>query len=751
MAVGKILRRGFLIGSAAVAGGVAFGTYRYVQPFENPLRPGSGETTLNPYVLITATGVSIVTPRAEMGQGIHTTLAALVAEELDVDWEQVTAIHGPPSETYLNASAMALGLPVSEYDDPRIRRIGAGAVRVAQKLAFGIQLTGGSPSTTDAFDRMRRAGAAARIVLTEAAGKRWGIAPILLRTEAGRVLDADGRALTYGELAEEAAQIVPPPDPPLREPAKWRLLGQTLPRLDMVPKVTGTAVYAADVKLPDLLCASVMVTPFLGGTMIGLDTNNANTFPGVRQIVSLGNAVGVIADNTWQAMNALDQIQVTWSPPEYPASTDEQLKQIGRALQSRPNSTLRDDGLADVVVEAARADGLHLVEAEYTVPYLAHATMEPMTATALFKGGRLTIWCGTQAPTLARDRAAAHVGLDPERVTINTTYMGGGFGRRSETDFTTQAAQLALAVPDIPIRMTWRREEDITHDFYRPAAIARISGAIGAGRPEAIDMRIGAPSVLAGQSNRMVGFAPPLADKLLVEGAFDQPYALPNFRVTGHVAETGIPVGVWRSVGHSYNTFFLESFIDEMAHSDALDPLAMRLTMLAPAHTPSARTLESAAAMAHWGQELPEGTAQGVAFCHCFGSSVAQVVQVSDQVGRISIDHVWCAVDVGQALDPGNIAAQIESGILFGLSAAMFGQITFADGMVAQSNFHDYEVLRIDQAPQITTRILQNNDRMGGVGEVGTPPIAPALANAIFALTGQRIRSLPMAGQVNFA
>ncbi|MBM7068771.1 xanthine dehydrogenase family protein molybdopterin-binding subunit [Actibacterium sp. 188UL27-1] len=750
MAVGKILRRGFLIGSAAIAGGVAFGTYRYLQPFENPLDPAAGETTLNPYILITAAGVSIITPRAEMGQGIHTTLAALVAEELDLDWQQVTAIHGPPAAAYLNASAMALGLPTAEYDDRSIRRVGKGAVRVAQKLAFGIQLTGGSTSTTDAFDRMRRAGAAARMVLTQAAGKRWGIDPILLKTEAGQVIDADGRSLSYTDLAADAAQIIPPADPPLREPANWRLLGQTLPRLDMVPKVTGTARYATDIDLPDLLCASVRATPFAGGTMIGLDTNNANTLPGVRQIVSLGNGVAVVADNTWIAMKALDQVDVTWSPPAYPATTEAQMARIESAFDTRADSTLRDDGLAEVVVEAARAESLSLVEARYTVPYLAHATMEPMTATALFKGDQLTIWCGTQVPTLARDTAAAHVGLDPDQVTIITTFMGGGFGRRSETDYTTQAAQIAVALPDVPIRMTWRREEDISHDFYRPAAIARLTGAVGPGRPEAIDMAVAAPSVLAGQSNRMVGFAPPLADKLLVEGAFDQPYALPNFRVSGHAADTGIPVGVWRSVGHSYNTFFLESFLDEMAHAGELDPVAMRLALLEPEHTPSARTLESVAAMANWGQQLPEGTAQGVGFCHCFGSSVAQVVQVSDVEGQISVDHVWCAVDVGQALDPGNIEGQMESGILFGLSAAMFGQITFADGVVEQSNFHDFDSLRMDRTPLITTRILQNNLRMGGVGEVGTPPVAAALANAIFALTGQRIRDLPLANAVSF-
>ncbi|MEL6521841.1 MAG: molybdopterin cofactor-binding domain-containing protein, partial [Pseudomonadota bacterium] len=707
MALGKILRRGFLVGSAAIAGGVAFGTYRYVQPFDNPLKPGPGEVTLNPYVLIRTDGISIVTPRAEMGQGIHTTLAAMVAEELDVAWDQITAIHGPTAEAYLNAPVMALGLPYREYEQSRMRQMGVGAVRVAQKLALGIQLTGGSTSTIDGYEKMRRAGAAARLALIEAAGERWDLPPVSLNTEDGKVIDADGRSLTYQELAEDAALVPPAVDPPLREPAKWRYLGTPMPRLDMEPKITGQAEYATDVKAPEMLFASVMTTPFLGGTMLGLDASDANDVPGVVKTVGLGNGVAVVADTTWTAMRALEKLQVTWSAAPYAADTEAQFAEINRALEETSGTVMRDDGLADVVIRAAKTDRLSLLRARYSVPFLAHACMEPMTATALYQNDRLTIWCGTQVPTFARDKAAAHVGLDPSQVDIVTTFMGGGFGRRTETDFTTQAAQIARSCPDRPVRMTWTREHDMSRDFYRPAAMARLSGAIGAGRPEAIDMRIAAPSVFADQSERALGFAPPVADKLLVEGAFDQPYNLPNFRVIGHQADLRVPVGSWRSVGHSHNSFFLECFLDELADAAGLDPVEMRLKMLDGEHMPSARTVETVAAMANWGGEVAEGTGRGISFCHCFGSSVAQVVQVSDAGGRIAIDHIWCAVDVGLALDPRIVTAQVQSGVIYGLSAALFGEITFADGRVQQSNFHDYPALRIDECPPITVRLLQ--------------------------------------------
>ena len=740
-------RRAFLIGSAAIAGGVAIGVGGWwaTRPPGNPLRPGPGEVTLNAYVLVTREGVSVVAPRAEMGQGVQTTLAALVAEEMDLDWGQVRAIHGPASVAYANARLIAQSLPFAEWQDSLARDAAAGAGRLAARL-MRMQLTGGSTSISDAFETMRRAGAAARVMLVEAAARRLGVPAASLRTEAGAVLAPDGTRIPYTELAQDAALVDPPSDPALKPQTEWRLLGRSLPRLDMGRKVRGAATFGIDVRLSGMVYAAVRANPHLGGRLLSYDAAAAaaERMPGALRVLRIGDAVAAVARNTWAAMQAVDAIEVDWGPAPYPPDTEAILARISTAFDRSPQMALRDEG----DVDAALA-GEGVLRAEYRAPYLAHATMEPMTATALFREGRLTIWTGTQAPTNVRDQAAALAGVRAEAVAVETTYLGGGFGRRFETDAALQAVRLALAMPGTPVKLTWSREEDIRHDFYRPGAIARMAGVPGPVVPQALSAAIAGPSLTATQILRQAGTAPPGPDRFLVEGAFDQPYAIPHFRVAGHVSDVEVPVGFWRSVGYSFNTFFLESFLDELAHAAGLDPVETRLRLLRDTHPPSAAVVEAVAQLAGWGSPLPPDRARGVAFCLSYGSPTAQIVQIARTDRGIAVEKVWCAQDVGTALDPGNIEAQIQSGIVFGLSAAMMGEITFADGMVEQSNFHDYAALRMNQCPTIETRILQSG-HLGGVGEPGTPPVAPALGNAIFALTGQRLRRLPFGHSIDF-
>ncbi|MFN4170893.1 MAG: xanthine dehydrogenase family protein molybdopterin-binding subunit [Pseudorhodobacter sp.] len=735
--LGRIARRTFLIGSAAIAGGVAFGWWQYRRDLPNPM----GGRALTPYVVIDAEGVALIAPRAEMGQGVQTTLAMLLAEEMDLEPGQFRVLHGPASRAYFNAALLEEGVPFAPTDEGWLAETARGAMHVPAKF-LGLQITGGSSSIPDAYDKMRAAGAAARAALVAAAARREGVAEAALRTEAGAVVLPDGTTIPYAELAEAAASSTVPAAPPLKPQSEWRLLGKSQPRTDMEGKVTGTATFTADFRPEGLLFATARTNPALGGAMVSHDATEALALPGVEAVVDIPGGVAVVADSTWTAFRAADLIRFEWEAASYPADTEAMRAEVAASFTpDRQDSRMRNEGEAGR--EAAGANW----QAEYEVPYLAHMTMEPMTAGAWLQEGRLRVWAGNQLPTQVVVEAAAITGLAAEAIEVETPVMGGGFGRRAEMDVIKQAIHVAKALEGRPVLLTWSREEDMTHDAFRPMAMARASGRVVDGRVHALDLSLAAPSVMASQAGRL-GYSLPGSDASIVQGAWEQPYGFPHYRVTGYRVLPGVPVGSWRSVGASQNAFFHESAVDELAHLAGVDPLEFRLSQVT--HTPSRQVLEAVAKMSDWGNTAP-GRARGVAFCLSFGVPTAEVIEVMDTPQGLRMTGAWAAVDVGIALDPAIIDAQVQGGMIFGLSAAIHGEITFAGGQVEQRNFPDQDALRLPQCPPIAVRILENGTRIRGIGEPGTPPAAPALANAIFALTGQRIRRLPLSREVDFA
>ena len=742
-----IARRSFLIGSAAVAGGVAFGVWTLRRPVENPLRPDTG-ATLNPFVIVDDGGVTVIAPRAEMGQGIHTTLAALVAEELDVEMDGLRVLHGPPARAYYNSALLRGELRYHPEGLSGWRQVMSDTLGAGGKL-LRLQVTGGSTSTLDGFVRMRTAGATAREALKEAAARAHGTARDRLGTDAGHVVLPDGTRIPYGDLAEAAAGLEPP-EVTLRPAGDWRLLGRSQKRIDSVAKSTGTAEYAIDVRLPGMKFATVRMCPHPGGGMAGFDAAAARDMAGVDEIIDLDTGIAVVARTTWEAMQAAEAVRIDWTEGPGPATTDDAFAEIAAAFDTRRNSRPRDDGDVDAVLRDT--DG---VSVEYRAPFLHHTTLEPMGAAALYDPDNdsdephLTLWSGNQAPVMHRDKAAEAVGLAEDQVTLHTPMMGGGFGRRAEFDFTVLAARVARAVPGTPVQVTWSREEDMRHGFHRPGAIARMRGAVADGRVTAFEARVAAPSVTRQSSRRFAGFAAPGPDRGHLEGMADQPYGFPACRVEGYLAETVLPVGFWRAVGNSFNGFFHECFVDELAHAAGADPLGFRLDHLDDASCRA--VLEAVAEMSDWTGRTPDGIGRGVAMTRSFGTPVAQVVEVADEDGTVRITRAWVACDIGRALDPAIVARQMEGGLIQGLSAAAFEEITFEGGRTVQANFPDYTPMRLPQAPQVAVRVLESGRHMGGAGEPATPPAMPALANAVFDLAGTRIRELPLSRHIAFA
>jgi isoquinoline 1-oxidoreductase beta subunit len=738
-----ITRRTLLVGSAAVAGGVVFGYWRYKTPYENPLLAElkEGQVALTPYVRIDQSGITIFAPRAEMGQGVHTTLAALVAEELDLTLDDVNVEHGPASRAYYNATALEEGIWVSALDRSKSAERLRASTHIPAKF-LGMQITGGSSSTPDAYVKMRKAGAAARIVLLQAAAKKLDADLSSLTTANGHVIAADGAQLPYTEIAAMAAEIDPPENPTLKPQSEWKILGHSLPRVDMLSKCTGTAEYAIDLQLPGMLHATVKMNPNLGGEMLCYDASRAETMPGVKKVVPLAGGVAVIASNTWLAFKAADAIEFDWGDAPYPRSSAEQFSVLEDAFLGSEDSQFRDDGDVDEAFANTT-----VLEGEYRVPYLAHATMEPLNAVAMLNDDRLDIWAGNQNPTQVVKESAKITDINTENIHVHTTFMGGGFGRRSEMDFIKLAVQVAKSMPGVPVKTTWSREEDMSHDTYRPPAIARFKAAVTDGAATALELQISSPSVMTSAMGR-IGIPSAGPDVAIVQAAWDQPYAIPNYRVTGFRAPEMLPISFWRSVGASQNGFFHESAIDELAHAAGADPLEMRLSLMND--DTSRKVLEAVAEMSNWGSEIPPGVGRGVAFVMSFGVPVAEVIEVADTPLGIKILKVYAAVDIGTALDPRNVEAQVQSGVNFGLAAAIMGEISVADGAVEQSNFHNYDAIRMRQAPAIEVKILEHGDKIRGIGEPATPPAAPALANAIFAATGNRIRELPFKKHIKF-
>jgi isoquinoline 1-oxidoreductase beta subunit len=753
--IGKIARRTFLIGAAAIAGGAAFGYYTYRKPYANPLEKGlaEGEVTFNPYVKIAADNtITVIAPRAEMGQGVSTSLAALVAEELNVGLDSVRVEQGPTDWAYYNSAMLAEGGPFAFYNEGAVAEAVRGLMGATGKI-LGLQGTGGSSSMRDAFDKMREAGAAARELLIAAAAARLAVPAGELVADHGTITHKpSGKSVTYGEVAADAAKLEIP-EVRLKDRSEWKLLGKPQPRTDMLAKVTGAPIFGIDVTLPDMLYGTVKMSPRFWAKPVKADLSKAEKMPGVVKIVPIettyASGFGVIAENTWAAFNAADAIEAEWGPAEYPADGAAIAKALEAALTAE-GSALRDDGDADAAFADAPRD--RLVEAEYSVPFLAHTCMEPMNATARLKDGVLDVWSPNQIATITRLLCAQLAGVEVEKANVHTTFLGGGFGRRAEIDFSLYATVLAREANGRPVKVVWTREEDTRHDVYRPAALGRFRARLGDdGMPVAVDMSIASPSIMASTLRRAFPSLSPIGpDKLIVEGSYDQPYTIPDYRVSAHQADASMHVGSWRSVGCSFNGFFHECFLDEVAAAGKVDPVEMRRKLMADFPAALA-VVDKVAEMAKWGETLSAGKAKGFAFTLAFGSWVGEIVQVADTPSGIRIEKVWIAADVGTAIDPGIIEAQLTSGAIYGLSAAMSQEITFADGMVEQSNFDDFDAMRINQCPAFEVAILENYHKMGGAGEIGTPPAAAALANAVSALTGKRVRSLPISKQAAFA
>ncbi|WP_065323268.1 xanthine dehydrogenase family protein molybdopterin-binding subunit [Tritonibacter mobilis] len=745
---GKIARRTFLIGSAAIAGGVAFGVYMAKKPIPNPLLDDlkDGEAAITPFVKIDANGITLITPRADKGQGAYSIQAYLIAEELDIDPATATISPGMPGQAYYNATVLGEGVPIPAYKEGFVADTLRDFMSVPAKL-LSIQMTGGSSTVPDGFDRMRLAGATARETLKEAAARRVGVARGDLRTENGAVILPDGTAIAYTDLAAEAAEIDPVTDVTLRPASAWRYLGKPdLPRLDMLRKCTGTEVYGIDMEFQDMLHATVRANPAVGTAGARVDASAAEGMRGVEKILPVSNGVGVIANNTWRAFQAAEALEIEWSAPDYPGTSDGIFAALEQALgdPDRYDHRQRDEGDVDAALEAGE-----IIDARYRIPYLAHAPMEPMNAVVRVLDGQVEIWTGTQIPLFIRDRAATIAGVDPEAVNVYVLPMGGSFGHRLEMTHVEQAVELALVVPGRHLKLTWSREEDMSHDYPRPASVAAGRGKVADGKVVAFDLSVSQSAMAPEWFGRLSGMSLPGPDATITTGSWDQPFDIPNYRVTGYRAPSMVPVSSWRSVGASGNGFYHDSFLDELIHAAGADPLAERIRLCL--HEPARKVLEAVGEMSGWdGPSIAEGRGRGVGFCMSFGVPCAQIIEVTQTEAGIRIDQVYVAVDVGEVLDPTNLEAQVFGGVIFGLGHAMNCALTYEDHAPLETNYHAYEGMRLYQAPQIEVRALSNGSRIRGVGEPAVPPAAPALANAIFAATGQRIRELPLNKHIAF-
>ena len=710
-----------------------------------PLPLADGAVALNGWLAIRADGtVLLAMPRSEMGQGVQTALPMLVAEELDVPLASVQLIQAPMDKIFGNVAMLKDSLPFHPDDQGRLKALAQWTVAKAAR-ELGVVVTGGSSSVKDGWGPMREAGASARAMLLQAAAAQWQVPAAQCRTEQGEVLHADGRRASYASLARRAAGI-DPGTPVLKSPKDFKLIGQPAPRRDTPAKVNGSARFGIDARPPGMLYAALHLPPRLGDTLASFEAAPVLAMPGVKKVADLTPALGrrgvscvaVVADTYWRAKQAAAALPAQWrAGPQAGLSSADVYAEFARLLDGEAGHVYYRRG----EVEGKAVQGLRQVSAEYRAPFLAHAAMEPVNCTAQVKNGKVTLWVSTQAPGIAVDVAAKVAGVDAQDVAIEVLLLGGGFGRRLEVDMVAQAVAIALQCDGAPVQLVWTREQDTQHDMYRPAALARFTARLDEhGRIASWDNQSVSGSITHQFLQRNFGLPGAGPDKTTAEGEFDMPYEIANQRIAHVIADSAVPIGYWRSVGHSHNAFFKESFIDELAHAAGQDGVAFRRAMLVK-HPRHLAVLDAAVAKAG---SAPPGHAHGVALHQSFGSIVAQVAQVSVENGEIRVQRVVCAIDCGIAVNPNIIAQQMESAVLFGLSAALGGEITFKEGKVEQSNFHDYPVLRMGQTPEVDTIIIASAAHPEGVGEPGTPPIAPAVASAVFSLTGKRLRSLPL-------
>ena len=746
--IGKIARRTFLIGSAAIVGGVAFGTYLAKRSIPNPLltdlEPGTAAIT--PYVKIDATGITLITPRADKGQGAYSIQAMLIAEELDIDPHSALIDPGMPGPAYYNGSLLSEGVPFPAYDQGAVAEAMRGFMAVPAKL-FQMQLTGGSSTVPDAYVKLRMAGAVARETIKQAAAERLGVARSDLRTQDGHVIAPDGTKIAYTDLAAEAATVEPITDVELRAPSEWKILGKAdMRRTDMIAKCTGTEVYGIDFAVEGMVYASVRANPGIGAGVARFDASQAEGMRGVQKIVPVTSGVGVIADNTWRAFKALDAIEIEWNAPSYPGTSAEIFATLEASVN---NADLFDHRQRDEGDVEAALKGAEIIEAQYRVPYLAHAPLEPMNAIVRISDDRCDIWTGTQIPLFVRNKAADLAGLEKDQVFVHVLPMGGSFGHKLEMTHVEQAVELAIAVKGTAVKLTWSREEDMTHDYPRPAAVSQARGKVVDGKVDTFDLSVAQSGLMSGWFERLVGMGVPGPDATITTGSWDQPFGIPNYRVTGYRAPDIVPVSSWRSVGPSGNGFLHDGFLDELIHAAGADPLAERIRLCID--DTSRKVLEAVGEMSGWdGPSLGANRGRGVGFCMSFGVPVAQVVEVTSTNAGIRIDRVYVAVDTGAVLDPVNFEAQVFGATLFGLGHAMMAELSYDNHTPEQTNFDGYNSLRLYQTPGVEIRALTNGTKVRGIGEPGVPPAAPALANAIFAATGKRIRELPLNKHIDF-
>lgn len=736
----KITRRKLLISGVAVGGGLAIGFTLW--PKSKPeILAGPDESVINAFLKISKSGeVIVLTPQAEMGQGIHTGLPMILAEELDADWSRVAFEEAPVHGDYANVYLMS-GM-ITESSLPEVLHpVGLWAIEKMARM-MNIQLTGGSTSVRNFYTPLRVAGAAARQMLIGAAAEEWGVPAGECATREGVVRHpASGRELAYGALAERAAAVTTPSRIILKDPKDFRIIGTSVPRLDTAAKVAGTAEFGIDVRLPGMLYGAIKASPAFGGRLTGHDAEAIRDMPGVVRVVTSESWVAVVGETYWQARQALDAMPVTFAAEETLSSADIAARFDGLMATGEAHVYEEQGDAAAVLAETPTGD---VVEASYKVPYLAHACMEPMNATAFVGDEGCQIWAPTQAAALAGQLAAGYLGIEVEKVAVHTTFLGGGFGRRSENDFVLAAVAVSRAV-GAPVQLIWSREEDVAQDRYRPATIATLRGALGGdGMPRAWHHRAVSQSVSGSYMGRnMPDMESHEPDPASAEGAAHAPYEIANRTVEHVVDQLPIPVGYWRSVGHTQNSFFTESFVDELAHKAGADPFAYRRRLLAgqPRYLAVLDKLEETAK-----KHLPAGPGAGlgVAIVESFESIVGQALFVTVTDGELKLDRLISVIDCGQAINPDQVVAQVEGAAVYGLTAALYGEITLADGAVEQSNFHDYTMMTLADSPEFETHIIESGAKLGGVGEPGTPPAAPALTNAIFDATGFRIRDLPV-------